>query len=177
MNQHVKQAKDSFNNNRSSAQPGVAYSDISGAWFDLRTGASYQIAQQGNYFTLQEISFGVISAQGQGTISERRGNFSYTTFLGSYGVGTLQVSADGQTLTSTLNPNGSSTSEGSVRPYCLTPFRGLHLFSFFDPGLRYAYPGLGCLTALRSMHDARIVNNPTITQKTIRSKVFVCQDF
>lgn len=71
---------------------------IAGQWFGPQ-GLTYIVQQQGSYITMQELNplLG-ITAVGEGNISGRQVNVSYSTALGTAGQATLQISNDGRMM-------------------------------------------------------------------------------
>jgi len=79
--------------------PGASASmDLNGVWYG-NNGITYQIAQQGTAFTIQEQHpYYGITAVGAGHISGQRLSFDYQTAGYTLGYGELSLSSDGRTL-------------------------------------------------------------------------------
>ncbi len=91
---------------RSSPPPESDVPDINGYWYDPSTGSAYNIHVDGDLVTLQEYTFQVITAYGQGTLRDRRVDFEfYSVSLGIRGHGSLEIAPDGHRIALTVvNP-------------------------------------------------------------------------
>ncbi|MGI9542592.1 MAG: hypothetical protein ACR2MX_04990 [Cyclobacteriaceae bacterium] len=76
--------------------------DINGYWVDPQTQATYHIQQQGAHFTFQEISYGSVSAEGQGNLQGNSAVYNYATLMGTQGNGSFKIDATGRSITSTF---------------------------------------------------------------------------
>lgn len=76
--------------------------DINGYWVDPQTQATYYIQQQDSYFTFQEISYGSVSAEGQGNLQGSSAQYKYATLMGTQGNGSFKIDPNGQGITSTF---------------------------------------------------------------------------
>jgi hypothetical protein len=70
------------------------FPNISGTWQDPNTGASYLIYQNNEFFTMREMSMGVVTAAAKGRINGQNAVFSYNTIFGTTGTGSMVISED-----------------------------------------------------------------------------------
>ncbi len=78
------------------------FSHIGGVWRNPGTGVSYRIVQNGNAFSIEEVTVFGATAAGSGRMVGRNGTFSYRNFMGAPGSGRLSLSHDGSNLTLTF---------------------------------------------------------------------------
>lgn len=76
--------------------------DLNGIWYS-QNGLSYQIVQNGNFITIQEINplYGV-TAVGQGQVQNQTIQITYQTAAYQQGSANLTISSDGRSLTGTF---------------------------------------------------------------------------
>lgn len=81
--------------------------NLTGTWYS-QYGLSYQISQNGNFVTIQEIHplYGV-TAIGQGQIQEQSVTINYQTAAYTQGVANLTISPEGRSLNGTFKDNYS----------------------------------------------------------------------
>lgn len=95
-------------------RPASSLPDIGGMWRDPNSGATYQFTQDGAFFTLQELSWGTVTAAGQGTLDGRTARFTYTTVFGTNGSGTMRISPDNLSISSTFTDHVTQMTMNSV---------------------------------------------------------------
>ena len=93
-------------------------SNINGYWYDPATGSAYNFRVDGDLVTIQEYTYQVVTAYGQGTLRGRHVDFEfYSVSLGIRGRGSLEIAPEGDRIALTvINPlNGQRVSSDLQR--------------------------------------------------------------
>ncbi|MEZ4887253.1 MAG: hypothetical protein R3E32_21150 [Chitinophagales bacterium] len=119
----VRDAVDDFEEDEYHGEPyddyGGSYGgsgvNVSGTWRDSNTGASYVFNQNGSSISFQEHSVNaygqlIVSAEGSGTLSNRKIQVNYVTMFGTNGVASMTISPDGSNITGAFRDNVSGAS-------------------------------------------------------------------
>lgn len=80
--------------------------NLNGYWVG-DDGSEYEIYQSGNNISFTEYGIFGVTASGNGTITDSSVTLEYETVFGTYGVATLKISNNGQTLTGSADDYSS----------------------------------------------------------------------